>query len=117
MTCKLNHADPEVIPDFLCRACHPELNLTDEQRAQADNAERQERQAWHAHQELLRTRAKLAKTERAAERGGNMGIEARKAKALRAKVAKLEGCDHTATPLQEMELQPCGEARDNLSEV
>ncbi len=26
MQCKINHVDPNGIPEFLCRACHPELN-------------------------------------------------------------------------------------------
>lgn len=26
LNCKLDHADPDVIPVFLCRACNPQLN-------------------------------------------------------------------------------------------
>lgn len=26
MPCTMDHSDPDNIPDFLCRACHPELN-------------------------------------------------------------------------------------------
>ena len=34
--CKLDHRDPEVIPNFLCRTCHPEMMPTPEQRALAE---------------------------------------------------------------------------------
>jgi hypothetical protein len=31
--CKLDHSDPGTVPEFLCRACHPEFIATPEQRA------------------------------------------------------------------------------------
>lgn len=40
MPCKVDHADPDHIPAFLCRACHPELTPTPEQRAARITAER-----------------------------------------------------------------------------
>lgn len=40
MPCKLDHNQPDSLPEFLCRICHPELTPTPEQRARAIAAER-----------------------------------------------------------------------------
>lgn len=93
MTCKLNHSDPEVIPQCLCYACHPEWHKTPEQRAaefaalrevaQVENTERQRRE------EIMRTQARLNALEQR-HRGDIGGIDAKVAKSLSAKLERLE---------------------------
>lgn len=93
MACKINHSDPECIPQFLCCACHPELVPTPEERAEelerlkaVVSAEATERQR---KQEIMRTAARLQALERR-HHGDIGGIDAKVAASLRTKLEKLE---------------------------
>ena len=90
MQCKIEHTDGDAMPEFLCRACHPELNTTPEQRKAAVAAERAQREQYALRQDLLRTQTRLERCEAAMARSSNRGIEARKAAALRRKIQRLE---------------------------
>lgn len=86
MQCKIEHSE-DAIPEFLCRACHPELNLTTAQREQYATQDKRARDRDAQRQELLRAQQALTRAENAK---GYAGIEARKATSLRKKIERLE---------------------------
>lgn len=75
-TCKIDHAAPGALPKALCRACHPEFNLTPEQRAALDAADAEKRrvaQAREAKQRALdKVQRRLDTLERREHRKGGL---------------------------------------------
>jgi len=93
MTCTLDHTPEGTIPEWLCRFCHPELNLTQEQRDTLDEADRErvnrERGEAKLRRDISRTKQKLtAITRRGEPDPGSVGDKI--ASALRKKLARLE---------------------------
>lgn len=74
--CKINHNDPDGIPEFLCRVCHPELVLTPEQRAALDTADAERRRVAQARQAkehaLGKVQRRLDALEKRAHRQGTL---------------------------------------------
>lgn len=62
--CPQKHDDPDSLPEFLCRQCHPELNLTPEKRRELDAADRKrqanERAIAERERTIKQTQARLA---------------------------------------------------------
>lgn len=59
--CKIDHALPGTIPPEFCRSCHPELNMSDQQRKEADAKERKEAKKAAALARKQREADKLAR--------------------------------------------------------
>lgn len=57
MTCKIDHADPENIPQFLCRVCNPRKSATRDTALAAEDAEL-EAQAADPKADALREKIK-----------------------------------------------------------
>lgn len=87
MHCKIDHSLEDSIPGFLCRVCHPELNISRADAQVMDDADKARREQSAKRQELLRLRQKLTRAETAKS---NRGIEERKAVSLRKAIATLE---------------------------
>jgi hypothetical protein len=93
MTCKIDHADPECIPEFLCRACHPEMVTTaaDIAKAEAHDHEqrRQEQDAERATRALRKAKARLRQlTNKGEPEDGT--VNATIAASMRRKIEQLE---------------------------
>lgn len=90
--CKTDHANPDNIPGFLCRTCHPELTRTPEQRMAAMAKERIERDAKLA-QERAERELRHAEQDLAALEQRDLAPDSTPAKirdSLRAKVSRLK---------------------------
>lgn len=92
MQCKINHADDD-IPEFLCRACHPELNATREQRAALDKADAEraaaQRKREQSERELRKARVKLTAITKHGEPDADT-VSAKIAASMRKKIHRLE---------------------------
>lgn len=106
--CRINHNAEGSLPAFLCRACHPELNLSSEERTKLDEADAKRLQAENAEvwrkQELMRTQAKLDALEKRIEDGRGSTIDEQIASSLRTKIERLDSTQE-ATVLREQTLR------------
>ena len=90
MTC--DHEGDGCLPAFLCRKCHPELNLTQKERAVLDEADRKARAKRSAAEQkardLHRAQMRLVSlTSRGEPAKGS--VSAKIAESTRRKIAKL----------------------------
>lgn len=89
MTC--HHTDDD-LPAFLCRRCHPEMNITPERKAVLDAADAAKRAAQSAAdtkaRELRRAESKLASLTRNGEPAEG-SVSAKIAASIRRKIEKL----------------------------
>ena len=93
LVCKIDHTDPEGIPEALCRACHPELILSPEQRAALDAQEAEARRVAQAREtkqrELLKTQRRLEKLEQRESKRGLCTVDEKLKIALETKAQRL----------------------------
>jgi hypothetical protein len=91
--CKIDHTDPERLPEFLCRVCHPEIILTPEQRAALDAQEAEARRVAQAREakqrELLKAQRRLEKLEQRERKRGLCTVDEKLKISLEAKVQRL----------------------------
>lgn len=87
------HDSPDDLPEFLCRKCHPELNMTPERRRELDAADaaRQARERAEAERkrEIERAKARLARLLSRGEPETD-SVQSKIATALRNKLARLQ---------------------------
>ena len=93
--CKHDHSDPEGLPEFLCRRCHPELSPTPEKLRQAIAREKAERDKANAEatrkRELAKAEAKLASITKHGKHEPEEGsVNAKIAASMRKKIARLK---------------------------
>ena len=90
--CKIDHTAEGAMPEAYCRKCHPELNRTPEQIAEAVRIER-ERLNWQSQydrltRELDNTKRKLENITRRGEPDED-SVSGKIAKSLRKKIDRL----------------------------
>lgn len=101
---KCSHTESDDMPEFLCRACHPELNMTPSRRAELDAADRDRAEAKavveRRERELRRTEAKL---ENLTKRGDldPTTVGGKIAASLRKKVDRLQIDGLTGLPFED----------------
>ncbi len=87
------HDDPGGVPEFLCRRCHPELNLTPERRRELDAADeerqKKERARLALQHEIHKTKLRLATALKRGEPEEG-SVQAKIILALRNKLARLQ---------------------------
>src|SRR5512139_1519763 len=93
MQCKINHNDAGDIPEFLCRTCHPELNLSTAKRAALDAQDHAIAQAARdklsRHRELAKAMTKLKTCTRNGEPDEG-SVNGKIASSMRKKIHRLE---------------------------
>lgn len=91
MSCRIDHLAPDALPEFLCRACHPELSLSKQDRASLDRQEAEKRESEHRLAENQRElRAARERLSRLDTKRRMSAVDKKAAAGLRAIVARLE---------------------------
>jgi hypothetical protein len=93
--CKIDHAQPDALPAFLCHVCHPELVPTPAERAAsaaADKADRAKANARaRAERELRKAQHKLNSITRNGTREPDEGsVNAKITTSMRKKITRLQ---------------------------
>jgi hypothetical protein len=88
-----HHDDPDGLPEFLCRRCHPELNMTPERRRELDAADeekaKRERAEARRRREIAKMESRLASISKRGEPDAD-SVQGKIARALRNKLARLQ---------------------------